>query len=386
MSSEEKMIIPKKQMLIALGVIILLIILSVFLIAQSTDSSGQTQEQQEENQTPDGLNQLSNDTGLGQRLPFIKIISLKKPDCGKCVSLDFLVEAIKTQFDVNVLEVKEVESDSQQGLDLIAMHEIKKLPTLIINGEFQGTELQQLWSAVGDESNGVLILRTVEPPYFSLEENRLVGGVNFLLIQKSDCIECEDLTSFSDYIEDLNVLIENKKTIEFDSEEAQEILDYYLISTIPVVVLKGDLEEYEYFSVLWIQGGGYTDEGAYIYEEAVPFFDLDSKEVKGLVEITRIIDENCSDCIDSNVLAAPLVDQMRMKVIKDTTYTIDSSEGQALIEEYSITKVPTIIVSSEAEYYGEFTYAWEQVGTQEEDGVFVFRNLELLEGNFTSLE
>jgi len=373
------MVLPKKQMLIAIGAITLLIILSVVWIVLSQQSDGSN-------------NGIIDNTGIQgdqntqvDKLPLIKIILLTKSDCEECISLNYLVDGIKQAFDVNVLEVKEVEADSDEGKNLIAMHNITKLPSLIVNGEFEGTDLREAWSAVGDESNGVLILRTIEPPYFSLEENRLVGKVKYFLIKDSSCEDCEDLTPFFDYIKDLNVLIEEEKTLEYDSAEAQELIDHYFISKIPVVILTGDLEEYEYFSVLWVQGGGYTEDNAYIYEEAAPFFDLYLNEVKGLVEITRLIDENCSDCIDSNFLADPLTQQIKMKVIKDTTYSIYSPEGKALIEKYSITKIPTIIVSSEAEYYGEFTYAWQSVGTQEENKSFVFRNLELLEGNYTDL-
>ncbi len=367
------MMIPKKQMLFAVVVLVFLIAVSVFWIMQNTNNNLNDSENQ---------NQILNQT---DRHPFIKIIKLIKPDCRECSSLDFLVEAIKTEFDLNVLEVKEVDSNSEEGQNLIKMHEIKKLPSLIVNGEFQGTELQQLWPNIGKEKNGVLILTYIEPPYFSLEENRVVGLINFLLIEDSSCNECEDLSLFIDYIKDLNVFIDQNKTLEYTSPEAQKLIDYYFISSIPAVILTGDVLEYEYFYYIWIQGGGYDEENALIYEEAVPFVDLDSGEIKGLVKITRLVDENCFDCIDSNVLVELLISQMRLKVIEDKTLNVSSFEGQKLIEKYSITKIPTIIVSQEAELYNEFLYAWDSAGTQEEDGNFVFRNFELIEGKLIEL-
>ena len=211
MSSTEQMIISKKQMLIAIGVIFLLIILSVFWIVQSNNAENilsEQNQQQQENQLPEGE----------EHAPLIKILLIKKTDCENCISLDFLVQTIKTEFDLNILEVKEVDADLEEGKNLIAMHEITKLPSLIITGEFQGTELQELWPNIGEEKNGVLVLRQLEPPFYSIEEDRFVGAVNYILIKKSDCLECEDLTQFSEYIEDLNVFLETKTELEYDSK------------------------------------------------------------------------------------------------------------------------------------------------------------------------
>ncbi len=263
------------------------------------------------------------------------------------------------------------------------MHDLNTLPAIIINGEFKGTDLETQWKTIGEEKNGVLIAS--RPPYYSLEEKRVKGKVDLLLIKNSSCKDCIDLNFFADDLRELGIIIENERTIEFDSEEGQSQIEFYFIDRVPVVLLTSEIGEYSFLKPLWSQIGIIAPDGSYIYTEAVPFFDLFSEETKGLVEVTRLIDANCSDCVDVNAIVSPLT-KMGLKIIKEETFDVSSEKGKELIEKYSITKIPTIIVSEEAEEYTEFFVVWPKVGTKEEDGFFVFRNLEVLGSNFITLK
>ncbi len=367
----ENLIIPKKQMFIAVIILFALIVVSAFLIMQFSN--------QDDNPV---IPANGNETGSEDRLPFIKIFLLET-NCEECLSLDSLIESIKL-LDVNVLEVKRIQADSKEGQDLIKMHDIKFLPTLIVNGEFQGTQLQEEWDLIGEEKNGVLIASM--PPYYSLEEEKLIGKVKVLLIKNSDCNDCVDLSSFAQDLKASGILVDEERTIEFDSEEAQELFESYLIDRVPVVLIGGDIAEYQLFSFFWVQAGGTIEsDNAFTYRQAVPYFDLFSEETKGLVEVTRLIDSNCFNCFDVSELVVPL-EQMGMKIIKDSTIEVSSPEGIALKEKYAITIVPTIIVSSQAEEYIDFFVVWPEVGSIEEDNNFVFRNYTGFEGEFVELE
>jgi thiol-disulfide isomerase/thioredoxin len=218
-----------------------------------------------------------------------------------------------------------------------------------------------------------------------LEEDRLVGKVDVLLIKNSSCNKCIDLSFFPQDLEQVGVFVRDYNVLEFDSPKAKELMEYYLVDRIPVIFLSSDAIEYDFLSSSWENLGTVESDGILIYREAVPYFDVFSGEVKGLVEVTRLEDKNCSDCLDSNLMVDPLK-QMGIEIVKDTTIDVSSDEGKALIEKYSITKIPTIIVSSEAEEYIDFFTIWPEVGTQEEDNNFVFRSLEIFEEKFISLE
>ena len=367
------MILPKKKMLLAVGIIIALIVISFLWIQFSGNNNPENNELE------------SLDVNSSERLPFVKLTVLEKTDCVECISLQPLVDSIKFEFDVNVLDVKTIDSASAEGQDLIKMHNIKFLPVVIVNGEFDGTDLQLLWSEIGTEKNGVLIQTKGFPPYYSLEEKRLVGKVNILHIINSSCEECIDLSFFASDLNELGVLVGEEKTIEFDSIEGKDLLDFYLIDRIPTVLLSGDISEYEYLSSIWTQIGSIEADGIYIFNEAVPYYDLFSGETKGLVEVIKLVDLNCSECMEADTLMLPL-NEMQMKIVKETIIDVSSEEGKALIEKYLIQAVPTIIVSAEAEEYLDFFVLWPELGSQEEDGSFVFRNLEVVGQPFKTLE
>jgi hypothetical protein len=378
MPIQEKMVIPKKQMALALIVLTGFIILSGFWIVQSLKANIESALPASDS---DKLN--SNAVPVsGKETHFVKILLIEK-DCRECASLQPLIDSIKS-LDVNVLQVRKVNADSEEGKKIIEMHAIKALPSLIVNGEFQGTKLQELWQEIGEEKNGVLILRESIPPYYSVEEERVIGKVNLFIIKNSFCSECIDLNFFSQDLRDLNVLIESEETLEFTSSEGQKLIKEYSIKRLPAAVLKGDAIEYPFLAFVWEQLGTIELDGTLVYRSAVPYFDLNSGKTKGLVQITRLIDANCFDCVDVNKLVSPLK-EMGLKIIQERTVDFSSLEGKELIEKYSIKKIPTIIVSSEANEYNTFSLVWSSVGTQEEDNNFVFRNVEVLNEKFITL-
>ena len=63
---------------------------------------------------------------------------------------------------------------------------------------------------------------------------------------------------------------------------------------------------------------------------------------------------------------------------REKTVDASSSEGRALIRQYSIAALPTVIISPEAEAYADLITAWKGVGSVEKDGWLVFRKMDAL--------
>ena len=51
----------------------------------------------------------------------------------------------------------------------------------------------------------------------------------------------------------------------------------------------------------------------------------------------------------------------------------ESEDGKELINKYNIKTIPTVIIAKEARGYPGFIEAFKEVGTEEDDGTFVFR-------------
>jgi hypothetical protein len=54
----------------------------------------------------------------------------------------------------------------------------------------------------------------------------------------------------------------------------------------------------------------------------------------------------------------------------------DSPQGAALVAQYNITALPTILLDDEAGAYPNLELGWSIMGTVEEDGTYVLRELE----------
>ena len=62
----------------------------------------------------------------------------------------------------------------------------------------------------------------------------------------------------------------------------------------------------------------------------------------------------------------------------ERTVDVSSAEGRSLMRTYSITAVPTVILSKDAVAYDALMRAWASVGTVEKDGSLVFRDLSVM--------
>lgn len=92
------------------------------------------------------------------------------------------------------------------------------------------------------------------------------------------------------------------------------------------------------------------------------------------IEITYLVDTDCSNCYDVTLHRKAVQTNFGVR-IADEEY-IDRGEAQEIIDKYNITKLPTVIISSQAKQYPFFEEAFTKVGTKEKDGAYVFRKPE----------
>lgn len=72
---------------------------------------------------------------------------------------------------------------------------------------------------------------------------------------------------------------------------------------------------------------------------------------------------------------AKILARFGLAINEEKTFDINSSNGTELVGNYSITQVPTIVLTGDLAIYTDFNTVWSQVGTIEKDGTYVFREL-----------
>ena len=104
---------------------------------------------------------------------------------------------------------------------------------------------------------------------------------------------------------------------------------------------------------------------------------VENGTVRGRVTATYITMDSCTDCYDV-LLNREFMNASRIVPYKERFVDVSSPEGKELVATYKIRNVPTLIMSRDADAYPNVRPGWPVVGTIEQDGSYVLRNLQRL--------
>jgi len=176
-------------------------------------------------------------------------------------------------------------------------------------------------------------------------------SVKIKIINDLSCKECFDIETALDVGE---VKVEKQEVIDFESSEGKKLIEKYNISSVPSVVVTGDIDG------LSLDGFEKREDALVLMSALPPYRELASGNIRGLVSLTYI-NVSCDKCTP----LYPLVESLKqygIKLAKDDVVDYKSVEGQELVNKYSITKVPTIILDSEAGVYDIIKTNWKNIG------------------------
>lgn len=194
----------------------------------------------------------------------------------------------------------------------------------------------------------------------------------------SSCINASALTLYLQQSFGVNITREN--VLDYTSAQAQGLINKYNITSVPAFIASAGMASYGNMSRLWPQLGTVEQDGSYVLRaEIPPYRSLSDGKIKGLVKLSNIVDGSCKECYDISLQKIPL-SRLGIFIANESTYDVSSEQGKAYVKGLNITKVPTIVLSPDAKYYANLNGVWAEVGTVENDGTYVFRNLDALGG------
>jgi hypothetical protein len=324
----------------------------------------------------------------------VNITLIEEARCPQCESTSLLLDQIKAflpQAGLEIDTVSTLKSSDTGAKQLISKYSIKKLPSMIVSKE-AGTDpsFEQGWSNVGGvkESDGAFVYKEVYPPYFDLDTESIIGFVEVIEIT-ADCLDCYNTSSFVDYLESENVGMHftNKTNYAANSSEAEILMKKYNITKLPAFFLSGQASAYPPINITWTQYGSIESDGWYVYRGTIPpYMDLEkNSSIQGLVALIEIVDPTCVDCYDVSLHKESLGQSFGMVFSSTTRANTTSKLGQELIALYNITKVPTVILSSDALIYQDFNDTWSDLGSYEADGSLVFRELDAIKVTYSTI-
>lgn len=207
----------------------------------------------------------------------------------------------------------------------------------------------------------------------------LTPNATAIVIEAPDCFACD----YADYIllvserEDLGTRITNITRLSHNSTQAKLLISRYKIGKVPVLILKKDTE-WDHRMLSWWNSaiGTYETERTLVMREVYPpYYDLETGEFRGFVEIRVLVNKSCTVCYDANAAADEIISAFKLIATKEEI-DVGSEEGRELIERYGITDDSGYIMNSDALEYPGFEEFWVSEGnTIEEDGWLVSRKI-----------
>lgn len=299
----------------------------------------------------------------------IELTLIQNSKCADCFEISTIISNLKNA-NVDVVEEKTFEFDSEEGKEIIRKYEIEKVPTVVITGEIDKLDIQWL-----EKKENALVLSEVEPPYTNVMSGEIEGLVTLYILKDSECTSCNDLAFLISQVKNAGVTISEEKTIASNTDEGKELIGKYNIRFVPSIILSKDAEVYDVIQKAWANIGSKENDGSYVLRLVYPpFINLTTGKLRGIVNIIYLTDKSCTDCYDVNKHKETLTNPQSFAIRFDKEETIDISDakGKELLDSYNITQVPTIILSDEISVYPS-TQALKQFFSIEKDGSYVFR-------------
>src|SRR3989344_970902 len=299
----------------------------------------------------------------------IELAVIKNSKCTDCFDVLQVIDYIKAQ-KVQVASEKNLEFDSAEGKQIIAKYNLDKIPNVVVTGEIDKANLQGF-----EKKDGALLFTQTPPPYTNATSGEIIGRVTLTSISDSTCTKCDNITSLVNQMKSAGIKVAIQKSIDSNSNEGKGLISKYHLEFVPTIILSKDAQAYPIINQAWIQLGTKESDGSYVLRTVYPpYINLSTGKLNGLVDITYLTDESCTECynvsIHNQILTSPQT--FAIKLDKEMTVDVSDAEGKLLIAKYNITQVPTVIVSSEVGVYPS-SQALKEFFSVEKDGAYIFR-------------
>ncbi|MBR9680388.1 MAG: hypothetical protein GOU98_01025 [Candidatus Altiarchaeota archaeon] len=278
--------------------------------------------------------------------------------------------------NVKILIENFVSSDSSEAQKLIITHKIENLPTIILRGETDKFEFSGF-----EKTDGTLVYTEIKPPYIDADTSNVVGQVRAIILKDKDCSICADLNPLIQSLTSTGISITSKE-LERTSSEAVKLIEENKIERVPTILFTKDISLYDQ----WESIQAPSTDNYFVIDPQGPYVNTTTGEIKGQVNLIMLVDEECSDCYDVT-LHKQILPNFGIILSSEKTLAFRSEEGMTLVEKYSITKIPTIVLQGDFEPYPALDSVWSNVGTVEDDKTHIFREISAMgDVKFTDLE
>lgn len=311
----------------------------------------------------------------------LSLVKIKVSDCKDCFDVDRAVEDFKKE-KISLVSEQTLDFDSDEAKKVIKDYEIKKVPTFILKGEVSKKIIEEYIKREGKIVSDNFVYEKVIPIYVDTSENKQRGRVEATYLKDSSCQNCVDVKRNIEAFKRGGLRVVKEEELDSESPQGENFIAKYSIKRVPTYVLSGDLDVYPDFRARAERFGSFLDEGTYVFKEVnPPYKDLEKNKVVGLVEAIYLTDSSCGSCYSpKDFLGGVLTRGYGLVFQNEKIIDVNSAEGKKIINKYGITKAPTVILSTEADYYINLKNNWSRMGGVIENGWYVLKEIQNIGG------
>ncbi len=322
-----------------------------------------------------GMQKIISTTPEAPKTSQLTVTVVTPPDCEDCFDAATFAAAVQ-QLPLTNVTSEYAAHDSIKGQQLIKEYQLTRLPAAVVTGETENLAIPGFTKA-----NNAYVYTETPPPYYDLSIGGVVGRVDVTFIVDPGCPSCFDIKQFGTQLNQAGVSTGREKTLNYNDAEARTLIEKYSIKTVPAMLMTKDALAYEIIAQAWPQVGTQEADGTLVLRNMTPpYRDLSTTLIRGFVTLTLLTDSTCAQCYNASLHRLVLEQSFGMKFKEEKIVDVSTPAGQTIANKYRVTLVPTMLLDKEAATYPLMAQAWPQVGTQEADGTFVFRNVDQLDG------
>lgn len=216
-------------------------------------------------------------------------------------------------------------------------------------------------------------LSSIDKNIAAAKEAARPANIKLTKITTPSCADCFNVDDAVATLKKQNVSVGEEKAVAFDSSEGQSLIKQLGVERVPTYIVTGEVTKSSLEG--FIKSNGEIKNDAFVFTKVNPIFiATDTKKEMGKVTVTILTDSSCSQCLDPK-LTIDSYKKAGIKITDEREITWNSLEGQRIVSQYKITKVPTFVLSSDVDFYDNVKNNWSQIGTVEQDKTYVARNL-----------
>jgi len=210
-------------------------------------------------------------------------------------------------------------------------------------------------------------------------DSALTGDeINLTLIEAPGCAQCDSnlREQIAGGLLNAGISTGNENSLALASPEAQALIQKYGISYLPAMILSGPIAKETSFVSDWTQNMGSLENDGSLVSRPIspPFYDIGKKEMAGLVKAIMIRASGCPQCTDPSVFITTLEGPgIGMMFSEKKSLDENDADAQSLISKYNITKLPVLLLSTDASVYPAYD-SLLALGS-EQDGWYVLRTI-----------